>query len=100
MVQTDVAFNVFRELNSIAWKGKPLDDVDSRKGYVHVPGSPEYAMSRCGLSVLILSSSTFIFTIDRAAVVSAATITYPFPVIANEVSMVCLDAMKPECNGV
>ena len=40
-----------------------------------VPGSPEYAMRRCGLSVLILSSSIFILTIERAEVVSAATIT-------------------------
>ena len=40
---------------------------------------------------MILSSSTFIFTMDRAATVSAATITYPFPVKANEISMVVVD---------
>jgi hypothetical protein len=39
------------------------------------PDSPEYAIRRWGLSVLILSSSIFIFTIERAAVVSAAMIT-------------------------
>jgi hypothetical protein len=38
----------------------------------HAPGSPEEVMKRCGPSVLILSSSLFIFTIERAAVVSAA----------------------------
>lgn len=52
------------------------------------PGSPEYAMRRCGPRALTLSSSTFILTMDRAAVVSAATITYPLPVIANDVSMI------------
>ncbi len=35
-----------------------------------VPGSPEYAMRRCGLRTMILSSSTFIFMMDLAAVVS------------------------------
>jgi hypothetical protein len=35
-----------------------------------------------------LSSSDFIFTIDLAAVVSLATRTYPFPVSANEQSIV------------
>ena len=44
-------------------------------------------MRRWELRVLILSSSTFIFTIERDAVVSAATITYPFPVRAKEVSI-------------
>ena len=51
------------------------------------PGSPEYVMTRCGPSVLVLSSSDFIFTIDLAAVVSDASSTYPLPVSANEQSM-------------
>lgn len=63
-----------------------------------VPGSPEKAMSRCGLRTLILSSSDFILTMDRAAVVSVATITYPFPVNANEISMLYSSASRKDFN--
>ena len=44
-------------------------------------------MSRWGLSALILSSSLFILITEREAVMSAATMTYPLPVSANEVSI-------------
>lgn len=45
-------------------------------------------MSRCELSSLILSTSLLTLIIEWAAVVSAATRTYPFPMSANEHSIV------------
>jgi hypothetical protein len=45
-------------------------------------------MSRCEPSSLILSTSDLTLMIECAAVVSAATRTYPFPVSANETSIV------------
>ena len=51
------------------------------------PGSPEYDKTKCGPKVFVLSTSDFILTMDLAAVVSDATITYPFPTIPNEHSI-------------
>lgn len=75
LVEADVAFEKFCKVDSIALVRKVIRDESelSEKGYV--PGSPEYDMRRCGLRTFILSSSLFIFTIERAATVSAATIT-------------------------
>jgi len=62
-----------------------INELHSMSGNLkrYIPGSPEYDMRRCDPNTLILSSSCFIFTMDRAATVSAATSTYPFPVIAT-----------------
>ena len=56
-------------------ENQPLAQRSEQNNWRYLPGSPEYAMRRWGLRALILSSSTFIFTIERAEVVSAATIT-------------------------
>jgi hypothetical protein len=45
-------------------------------------------MRRCGLRTFVLSSSDFILTIDRVAFMSAATSTYPLPMVTRPLNQV------------
>ena len=66
-------------------KMRNLDSSPLKVWCVDEPDSPDsrvsYYSRRWGLGVLILSLSTFIFTMERVAVVFAVMITQSFPVI-------------------
>ena len=75
-VKTEITLDVLCKLHRVACGG-----ACEQHGRVFVslssslPGSPEYDIRRWGPRVLILSSSCFILTIDRAATASEAMMT-------------------------
>ena len=79
LVQTNVTFYELGKLNGITRIHQLSARIEKRGRNWRTRFTSICNIRKWGLRALILSSSTFIFTIDRATVVSAAVITQPFP---------------------